>query len=291
MKKLIFILIFGFPFLGFGQKDTVYFFGVNGKIENPGKPDVMKKVEYRSARKIRVKTYKATESDWMLIYTENIKVLNDSVYQIKMKGDEFSGRFTRIYEKQDNGTYKFTDWLDDRVKRQGQTKSKVPLILDGEVTEFYPYGRIKSISQYRNNELYFNQNWLPNGDVLIDDIFYSVDEEPQFVPGLGVLHKHITKVISDYKFDLTTVQGKAVVGIVITKDGEIEGVQIVQGIGQQLNSILVNAFNTLEGSWVPAKLNEKNVNYFQQIPINFIYNRYDFEYLELKGSNLYWIIN
>jgi hypothetical protein len=90
---------------------------------------------------------------------------------------------------------------------------------------------------------------------------------------------------------LTTVQGKAVVGIVITKDGEIEGVQIVQGIGQQLNSILVNAFNTLEGNWVPAKLNEKNVNYFQQIPINFIYNRYDFEYLELKGSNLYWMIN
>jgi hypothetical protein len=40
-----------------------------------------------------------------------------------------------------------------------------------------------------------------------------------------------------------------------------------------------------------GKTENKNVNYFQQIPINFIYNRYDFEYLELKGSNLYWMIN
>jgi hypothetical protein len=41
---------------------------------------------------------------------------------------------------------------------------------------------------------------------------------------------------------------KVVVGIVITKDGTIEGVQIVKGISQQLTGILVNAFNTLEGN-------------------------------------------
>ena len=291
MNKLLLTFIILIPLFGLSQNDTIYYFGVNGKIENPGNPDVMKNVDFRSARKIRVKTYKATESDWMLIYTENIKVLNDSVFEIRMKGDEFSGRFTRKYEKQEDGTHKFTDWLDDKIKRQGQTKSKIPLILDGEVTEFYPFGRIKSISQYKNNELYFNQNWLPNGDVLIDDIFYSVDEEPQFVPGVGALHKHVTKVIRDYEFDLATVQGKVLVGVVVTKDGTIGGVQIVRGISQQLNGILVNAFNSLEGKWVPAKLNNKNVNYFQLIPINFIYNRYDFEYLELKGSNLYWMIN
>lgn len=291
MKKLIFILIFGLPFLGFGQKDTVYFFGVNGKIDNPEKKDIMKSIDYRGNNKIKVKTYKATETDWQLMYTENMKVVSDSVFEIRMKGDEFSGRFTRKYEKQEDGTYKFTDWLDDQIKRQGQTKSKIPLILDGEVTEFYPFGRIKSVSQYKNNELFFNQNWLTNGDVLIDDIFYSVDEEPQFIPGTGVLHKHVTKVIRDYEFDLSTVQGKVLVGIVVTKEGTVDGVQIVKGISQQLNGILVNAFNTLEGKWVPAKLNNKNVNYFQLVPINFIYNRYDFEYLELKGSNLYWMIN
>lgn len=291
MNRLLLTFIILIPLFGFSQSDTVYYFGVNGKLKDLAKQEIMKKIDYRGNRKIIVKTYKSTESGWQPIYNENIRILSDSVYQIRMKGDDFSGRITRKFEKQDDGTYQFTDWLENNIKRQGQTKSKIPLILDGEVTEFYPLGRIKSVSQYKNNELFFNQNWLPNGDVLIDDIFYSVDEEPQFIPGTGVLHKHVTKVIRDYEFDLSTVQGKVVVGVIITKDGEIGGTQIIKGIGQQLNGILVNAFNTLEGEWIPAKLNDKNVNYFQLVPINFIYNRYDFEYLELKGSNLYWMIN
>jgi hypothetical protein len=291
MKYLVLIAIILLSIPAFSQNDSVYFFGVNGKLKDLAKQDIMKKIDYRSNRKIIVKTYKTSETGWLPIYTETIKISGDSDYQIRMKGDEFSGRITRKFEKQDDGTYKFTDWLDNNIKRQGQTKSKIPLILDGEVTEFYPYGRIKSISQYKDNELFFNQNWLPNGDVLIDDIFYSVDEEPQFVPGMGVLHKHVTQVIKNYEFDLSTVQGKVLVGVVVTNDGTIDGVQIVRGISQQLNGILVNAFSTLEGKWIPAKLNDKNVNYLQIIPINFIYNRYDFEYLELKGSNLYWMIN
>ena len=91
MNRLLLTFIILIPLFGFSQNDTVYYFGVNGKIENPGKPDVMKKVDFRSARKIRVNTYKATETDWMLVYTENIKVLNDSVLEIKIKGEEFSG--------------------------------------------------------------------------------------------------------------------------------------------------------------------------------------------------------
>lgn len=291
MKKLLFIFIVVVPLLGYSQTDTVYNFGVNGKLNNPGKIDIMKKVDYRLSKKIKVQTYKSIEDEWQMIYSEDIKIESDSIFKIRMKGDEFSGRITRIFEKQDDGTFKFTDWLDERIKRQGHTKSKIPLILEGEVTEFYPHGRIKSISQYQNNELFFNQNWFSNGDVMIDDVFYSVDTEPLFEPGMGVLHKHITKAIKDAEFDLLSVEGRVVVGIVVAIDGKIDGVQIVKGISQRLNGILVSAFNSLEGRWIPATLNEKDVNYFQLIPINFIYNRYDFEYLELKGSNLYWEIN
>jgi hypothetical protein len=291
MKQLLILLLIVFPFIGFGQKDTVFYYGVNGKMDNLRKKDIMKEVDYQGSKKIKVKTYKITDTGWQLIYTENIKIESDSVFQIRMKGDEFSGRVTRKFEKLEDGTYKFTDWLDENIKRQGQTKSKVPLLLDGEVTDFYPRGRIKSISQFKNNELYFNQNWYPNGDVMIDDVFYSVDEEPQFEPGKGVLQEHVMKAIKDAKFDLLTVEGRVVVGIVVTRDGEIDGVQIVKGISQVLNGILVSAFNSLEGRWIPAKLNGKDVNYFLRIPINFIFNKYDFEYLELKGSNLYWEIN
>jgi len=82
-----------------------------------------------------------------------------------------------------------------------------------------------------------------------------------------------------------------VVGVVITKEGKIDGVQIVKGISQVLNGIIVDAFGKVEGAWVPAKLNNQNVNYFQTIPINFIYNTYKFEYLEMDRGMMYWMIN
>ncbi len=291
MKKLALAFLFLIPLTGFGQKDTVYYYGANGKIDNPGKKVIMKTVDYRGNKKVRVKTFKSAETGWELIYTEKIKVESDSVCDIRMKSDEFSGRVTRVFENTGNGKYNFTDWLDEKIKRQGQTRSKIPLILEGEVTEFYAHGRIKSISQYINNELYFNQNWYPDGEAMIDDVFYSVDTEPLFGPGKGVLYEHIMKKIKDAKFDLSSVEGRVVVGIVVAKDGEIDGVQIVKGISQALNGILVSAFNSLEGKWTPAKLEGKDVNYFLLIPINFIFNKYDFDYLELKGSNLYWEIN
>ncbi len=291
MKKLIFILIFGLPFIGFSQKDTVLYYGVNGKLDNPAKNEIMKKVDYRGNKKIEVKTYKISENDWQLIYTEKIKVVKDSVFEIRMKGDEFSGRVTRIFEPLNNGLFKFTDRLNSTVKRTGTTKQKVPLIFDGTVTENYNSGKIKSVSEYKDNVLISNKNWQSDGTPLVDNIFYSADIEPRFEPGMPFIHQQIRQAIKDAKFDLLTVEGKMVVGFVITKEGKIEGVQIVKGISQTLNGIIVNAFNKVEGAWVPAKLNNQNVNYFQMIPINFIYNKYNFDYLEMDRGMMYWVIN
>lgn len=81
-----------------------------------------------------MKTYIAKDDEWLPIYSESMKVENDSVFKIRMKGDEFSGRVIRIFEKLDDGSYQFTNWLDENIKRQGQTKSKIPLIFEGEVT-------------------------------------------------------------------------------------------------------------------------------------------------------------
>ena len=290
MKKIVFILIMFLPFFGFSQKDTVYYYGVNGKIDNPLKKDIMKKVDYRGKNKIKVSTYKATEIDWQLIYTEKIKVISDSIFEIRMKGDEFSGKVTRVFEPIDKG-YNFTDRMSNSVKRSGTTKLKVPLIFDGTVTENYNSGKIKSESVFKNNELISNKNWLPDGTQVVDNIFYSVDNEPRFEPGMGFIYQQIRQAIKVAKFDLLTVEGKMVVGLIITKDGQIGGVQIVKGISQTLNGILVEAFGKIEGAWVPAKLNGQDVNYFQMIPLNFIYNKYNFDYLEMDRGMMYWVIN
>lgn len=291
MKHIVLVLIFAFPLFAFGQTDTIIYFGVNGKANHVEKPAIKKEIDYRAGRKISVSTHKENDGNWQLLYSEKIKVVNDSTFSIRMKGDAFSGRITRKFELLENGNYKFTDWLEDRIKRTGETKLKIPLFFDGEVTEFYNNGRIKSVSQYKNNELISNQNWLPNGEKTVDNIFYSVDREPLFNPGTGILHAQILKKIKDFEFDLSAVEGRIVLGFVVMKTGEIDGVYVIKGLASSLDNIAVQAINSIEGAWTPARLNNENVNYLQLFPINFIYNKYDFDYLELKGSMLYWEIN
>ena len=291
MKNLFVLLILLLPISVISQSTKTVYFGVNGKRSNIEKRDIKKEIKNRSGRKINVKTYKARDEEWIPIYSEKIKVENDSVFRIKMKGDEFSGKIRRVFEQQGPELWKFTDWLGETIKRTGYTKSKIPLIFDGEVTEFYPLGRIQSVSIYIDNELISNQNWLPNGDKTVDDIFYSVDNEPGFEPGLEEMHKHVLDTYKKYDFDFSTVEGRIVVGFIVKTDGTIDGFRIIKGIAPTVNQIALEAFATLEGKWIPAKLNQEDVNYMQVFPINFIYNVYDFETLELKGSMLYWTIN
>ncbi len=291
MKILVYIFMLLFPIATWGQKDTVYYFGVNGKLNPSGKQDVMKKVDFKRGGKARIKTYKNTESGWTLVFTEKMKPQNDSVYDLRIKSDEFSGRLTRTYKTLNDGKIWFTDRLNSVEKRTGVTTSKVPLIFDGEVAENYNSGKPKSVSDYKNNELISNKNWLADGTPLPDDIFNSVDKEPLYTPGETFLYQQIRQAIKDSKFDLLTVEGKMVVGLVITKEGTIGGVQIIKGISQTLNGIIVDAFSNAEGAWEPAGLNGNPVNYFQVVPINFIYSRYDFNSLEMQNGMLYWVIN
>jgi len=291
MKIALIILLSFSPFFVFSQKDTVIFFGVNGKVKYVEKADIRKEITSGLFKKTKIITSKANEENWQFLFTEKIKIVNDSTFKIKIRGDEFSGRVKRQFEMQKNGIYKFTDWFDERIKRVGYSKTKIPLIFEGEVTDFYSNGRIKSVSQYKNNELITNKNWLPNGNPDVDNVFYSVNSKPLFEPGIGDLHKHILKTFSDSGIDVADVVGKLVVGFVVRTDGTIDGIRIIKGITGNVNAVVSLAFQTLSGTWKPAKLGDVNVNYFQLFPINFITQQYNFDQLEMSGNMLYWVIN
>lgn len=291
MKIFIFILLSFFPFLLFSQNNKTVYFGVNGKVESIEKAIIRKEIKNGLFKKVKVITSKTDEEKWHFLFTEKIKIVDDSTFKIKIRSDEFSGRVNRQFEKQENGIYKFTDWLNERIKRVGYSTTKMPLIFEGEVTDFYANGRIKSISQYKNNELITNKNWQPDGEPDVDDIFYSVDTSPLFEDGIGLLHKHILKTFKDSGIGAADVAGKLVVGFVVRTDGTIDGIRIIKGITGNVNAVAVHSFQTLSGTWEPAKLNNRDVNYFQLFPINFITPQYDFDYLQMKGSMLYWVIN
>jgi len=291
MKPILFIFLFLLPTFIFGQTDTTLFFGVNGKIHDFKKPVIKKEVTHGMFKSIKVITSKSDGEEWHFLFSEKIKTLSDTVYKIKIRGDEFSGKIFRHFEKSENGNWKFTDWLKERIKRTGFATQKIPLIFDGETTDFYKNGRIKSISQYKNNELISNKNWLPTGEKDVDNIFYSVESVPLFKPGIVALNRHIVNAFKEAGISGDDVNGKIVVGFVVQTDGTISGIRIIKGVAKSVDAVAINAFKTLKGKWKPALLNGKNVNYLQLFPINFIYDRYNFDYLQLKGSMLYWEIN
>ncbi len=291
MKKILFLFLFLIPMLVFSQKDTTYIFGVNGRMGEITNPKSRKEIKYNKPNKLVVITSIKKENEWRELFSEKIKIQNDSTFTIKIKSDEFSGVVIRKFEKQENGIFKFTDWLDERIKRTGHSLKKVPLILVGKVTDFYTNGKIKSVSEYKDNELVTNTNWLPNGEKNVDDIFYSVDSEPLFNDGIGRLHQHILRTFKDYKIDLEGVQGNLLVGFVVTTDGKIQGIRVVKGIAPQINTVAVKAFETSLGTWTPAKIDGKDVNYFQLFPINILHKDYKFDSIEMDGRMMYWEIN
>ncbi|HKJ78593.1 MAG TPA: energy transducer TonB [Prolixibacteraceae bacterium] len=285
------IVLFLLPFALFSQNDTTLFYGVNGEIGGNSEMNEFKKeVDWRSSKRVNVKTFKNTDEGWKQVFVEKVKVINDSLFEIQVKGKDFSGKINRVFNKSEQN-FKFTDWQENKIKRVGFASSKIPLIFDGEVTEFFPNGNKKSESVYKSNELVSNKNWLINGNEYVENVFYSVDQKPVFRPGMQAMHNHILEVFKNSDVVLDGIDGQIVIGFVVRENGMIDGVRIENGIEWEINSLAVRAIKTLPGSWQPATLNGKKVRYYQLFPINFIHYDYDFDSLDLKGGRLYWEIN
>ncbi|MFW6290586.1 MAG: energy transducer TonB, partial [Mariniphaga sp.] len=220
-----------------------------------------------------------------------IIIKSPEVHNIRRKGQGFTEQLVRKFAAQPGGAFKFIEFQNGIKKREGTSRSKIPLILNGKITEYHPNGNLKSRSVYKNNELVSNENWTSDGDKYIDNVFYSVDQEPRYLPGTAYLHNHVLKTFRESKIDLSQLEGRIVVGFVVMEDGGIEGIRIEEGMGSTLNNLAIRSMETLIEQWQPARLNGEYVRFYQLFPINFIYNKVDFDNLELKGSMLYWEMN
>jgi len=273
----------------FSQKESIDYIGKNGKLTTIDHAEIIQKTRVKSKSETIVESLALQDSKWRKVYSEKLTKQNDSTYHIRSnneKGEVES--VTRIYYPLANGTFRFKDTHKGQLMRIGNSTTKIPLTLQGEVTEYYQNGQKKSISQYNKNELVSNQNWTEDGEKYIDNIFYSVDTEPGFVPGMGVLHKHILKSFKDAGIDISSISGSIIVGFVVTEKGHIDGLRILKGLGPSINNVAVESFINLMGEWTPAKLNNQPVRYFQIFPINFIYIEQHFETAEMRGSTLHW---
>lgn len=272
----------------YAQKESVKYIGINGKLTTLKDAVYMQQVNSKSDKSAKVTTYVLLDSNWKQICSENYKKENDSTWQIKGNGNNVPKKSVRTFVKQPDGNWKFRDLEEGQLIRSGYAQSVVPLLLHGKVTEYYPEGNKKSVSAYQNNELVSNENWNEDGTKYIDNVFYSVDVHPTFVPGIKVLHAHVLKSFKEAGYDISTVEGSIKIGFVVMENGTIGGVKVINGLGPILNDIAVESFKSLLGQWTPAKLNNEPVRYFQVFPINFKTNEQRMEFAELRGGTFHF---
>ncbi|MGE5448040.1 MAG: energy transducer TonB [Bacteroidales bacterium] len=272
----------------FSQKEKVIYIGTNGKLTTLKDALCMQKIKSNSQKDFKVQTCQLKDTKWEKIYAENYKKLNDSTWQINGNGEDIPPKSIRCYSKLENSKYKFSDKVEGQVVRNGYALSVVPLLLDGQVTEYYLNGKKKSVSIYKNNELVINENWDENGGKYIDNIFYSADVYPTYSQGNKTLHEHIMECYKKSGLDISSVAGKLIVGFVVMEDGTIDGIKLLKGVGNEINKVTLEAFKSLQGSWTPAKLKNEPVRYFQVFPINFITNEIHVEFAELRGGILHY---
>lgn len=284
----IFVISLVLILLTASTHDTVIYIGINGKITT-SEQAIYKYQTSASRKSTSVITYLKTKDNWKKINSEQYKIKSDSTYEIKATGEGVPGSVIRTYKKQFGGIWIFRDNVKGNVIRIGHTKSMIPILLHGEVTEYYMNGNIKSKSVYKDNELVSNKNWLPDGNKYIDNVFYSVDSVAIFIPGDKVLHQHVLNALNEEKIDLHNTIGSIVVGFVVLENGTIDGIRILKGLDQKVNKVIYQSINTLPllGNWIPARLNGKTVRYFQVFPVNFkaeynqlIYSKILHDYME-----------
>ena len=268
--RTLFTLFFLFSFsIVFGQKDTTWFFGSNGKIvqENNSKFKIV--VDYKSHSDVEATTYDLIENKWIKALKEKYSKDKTDGYIVKSKSAFGKDEKELVFTPSENGYFNFTEIKAGKTVRIGKTKNEIPLILEGTVYEYYPNGNKKSQSIYNNNELISDNNWLEDGSEYYNNIFYSVDVNPRFKPGEDILKNHIFGDLQKSSVDYSTIKSDVMVGFVVTKDGKAGGFRILEGKDQYINKIILDSFRSLNGEWQPGYLNGHPVNYFQKFPISF----------------------
>lgn len=287
-KNTLIILFVLFSILSFAQNNTDIYIGVNGKLTTQEKAIMINKKIIKTNKKTIIESYKKKDSVWEKYSKDKYIKRNDSILNIKFNSPEFTGTIIRNFRKISQNLYSYTDYRNGILLRRGTASEIIPLLLHGKTTEFYTNGNRKSESEYSNNELISNNNWRENGDKYFDNLFFSVDSDPEFKPGVNALNQYLIKGFKDADIDISAISGTLLIGFVVLENGTIDGIRILKGLGPNINNVAYQLFSNLYGEWVPAKLNDKTVRYYHLFPINFIYKQSQFEFAEMRGAILHW---
>lgn len=290
----LFFLVLSITLSGQAE-DRLFHYGANGALlDGPDDARVYKELVRRSDHKYILKTFRRTGDQWEPAGRERIRQRGNGELVIHIASDKFfPDRIYRQMEETGQGTWFFREsttgtTLRTGTLRTGTTSRYLPLHLEGTVTEYHPNGAVKSRSEYRDNRLITNRNWLADGSPYVDSVFYSADREPEYQMGNDFFRGYLLQQLKQSKVDLTQIEDRVVIGFVVMETGTIDGVIALEGKSRQLNQILVNIIAGLPGTWQPAVLDGAAVRYFMQVPLNFMQRQASFQDLEFSSGVLHY---
>lgn len=111
----------------------------------------------------------------------------------------------------------------------------------------------------------------PNSDMpkAEDPIYKTVEINPTFPDGIAAFQRYLAMnliVSKEVKAAVGLEYARAVLSVVIEKDGTLSAVEVVQGVQEDYDGLLKNVL--LDGpKWIPAKQNDSPVRFQFILPI------------------------
>ena len=107
-------------------------------------------------------------------------------------------------------------------------------------------------------------------DINGEDIFYVVEEMPEFPGGETALRQFIASTVKyPEEAQKGGIQGKVYVSFVVTKNGSIANAKVVRGVHSSLDMEALKVVNS-QPKWKPGKQRGEAVNVQYTVPINFV---------------------
>jgi len=256
---------------GFSQIDTIIYSRANNKPAD--KKNATKYIEIKGNTEdgFKILRYTKNENQWRLFpKKETAKFINDSTIKIITKINGNKNKTIRIFSNLENIFY-FQDFYENgRIKQKGHTKTVLPLYLEGQISKYYKSGNIRSIEDYKDNQMIGNKNWLENGERYLDNIFNSVDIYPEYPGGINAFLKYIANNLKYPKSEkYKGIQGQVFISFVIDEQGNIASPYVVRGVNKNLDQAALEVIKSSSIKWSPGILDGNNVKVGYNIPIKF----------------------
>ena len=110
----------------------------------------------------------------------------------------------------------------------------------------------------------------PDSSAVVGDIYTVVDQPPIPKGGQTGLSEYLMKTVRyPAEAQRANIQGKVIVGFVVTSSGRIANVQVNQSVGGGCDEEAVRVIKGMP-DWTPGQLNGKPVNVQTSLPISFV---------------------